>query len=155
MSALASSPLPPPPLSPSLPWPCPPAQRMSRSDDETRQPLLSSTQPVYSGVDGSGPPSPQGEAQQVEQRPAHRLRDGPVTPLPKLQMTALCIMRLSERECDEEEGARASTNRAADGCPAPSSSAIAFLGILPFVAKMLQENMPDVPKQQIGCEWNQ
>jgi MFS family permease len=46
------------------------------------------------------------------------------TPLPKMQIFVLCVMRLSEP--------------------------IAFLCILPFIPKMLRENMPDVPRSQIG-----
>lgn len=30
-----------------------------------------------------------------------RSRDGPVTPLPKMQIAILCVMRLSEREWEE------------------------------------------------------
>lgn len=50
--------------------------------------------------------------------------DRPPTPLPKLQIFVLCVMRLSEP--------------------------IAFLCILPFIPKMLRENMPNVPRSQIG-----
>lgn len=48
----------------------------------------------------------------------------PPTPLPKMQIFVLCVMRLSEP--------------------------IAFLCILPFIPQMLRENMPNVPRSQIG-----
>lgn len=47
------------------------------------------------------------------------------TPLPWPQLAVLAIMRISEP--------------------------IAFLCIMPFIPQMLQDNMPDVPPEQIGC----
>jgi MFS family permease len=84
----------------------------SRSQDDSRQEFdYGSTQ--------SAP-----RTEQDDDTQGISIRTGPDTPLPKMQITILFIMRMSEP--------------------------IALLSILPFVYRMVQENLPGVPEKQIG-----
>jgi MFS family permease len=65
------------------------------------------------------------QASEEERQPLLASDDeAPQTTLPRAQIMVLCIMRVSEP--------------------------VAFLCILPFIPKMLQDNMPGVPQEQIG-----